>query len=116
MPPFQSESSLVLGVFPVTISPISPKVISAQLPASRNTGKRSRGTNADFLFFFSPIALASLLLIRTQPRNLAPLRLLVQQRRQLVHQRQFGLGARLPAQSQRGHEFAQGFAVEDAAA
>jgi len=56
-----------------------------------------------------------LLFVSTQPRNLASLRQLMQQRREVVHQRQFGLGARLPAQAQRGHEFAQAFAVEDAA-
>src|ERR1019366_5881736 len=88
----------------------------SQLPDSRNSGNRSLGMSSRVWFCLSFIAPISLLFIRAQPGNLAPLGELVQYGRDVFHQGQFLLGAGFPAQPQRSQQIAKVFTVEDAAA
>lgn len=90
-------SSIGRGDPPRTIVAKSTSAFPPHSPASRNSGKRSFGTNSHF---------SALLLIRPQPRNLPPLSELFEQRNQLFHQRQLLLRARLPTQFQRSHKIA----------
>src|SRR5690625_7824403 len=84
----------------------SPNSRFIQLPDSRNSGNRSRGTKAFFSLFI-------ILLIRRQPRDLAPVGLLFQERHQFVHQGQFRLGARFPAQFQRLEQITELLAIKN---
>lgn len=110
--PPQNLLTFVSGVPPCVTRHIAERGFSSHPGVSRNSGKRSLGVAPrGGSWVISSVSM--LLLIRTQPGDLAPGGALLQQRNQVVHQGQLLLGAGLPAQPERGQQVAQLLAVED---
>src|ERR1019366_10234756 len=81
--------------------------------ASPNSGKRNLGFNLGLPSFVEMDVAGTLLLIRAQSRDVAPMGALVEEGKEIVHEGEFSLGAGVPAKSERRHEIAQLLTIEN---
>ena len=86
--------------FSVLTEATDPSVSVVHPGASRNSGKRSLGVNADLSPGFTIVA-GSLLLIRAEAGDVAPLGAFREEGVEVFHESEFGLGARFPTEFQR---------------